>query len=226
MRDDTAVVFDLDDTLYRERRFVLSGLREVARAIERSHGMPASQVFRSLQARFRRDGREHLLQTWCRATGLPVREVPGWVTLIRAHRPQLRLPRETAAVLQALRRNGHRLGILTNGLVETQAAKVRALGLEALVDAVIYADRYAPGGKPHRACFDAVRAALDVPAARCVHVGDHSVKDIAGARAAGMRAIWITRTAAHHPTADAVISRIAELPGALHTLEERHARAC
>lgn len=226
MRDAVAVVFDLDDTLYRERRFVLSGLREVARAVEASHGVPAALAFRGLQARFRLAGRERLLQTWCRAMGLPVREVPGWVALIRAHRPHLRLPRDTAAVLRGLRADGYRLGILTNGLVETQAAKVRALGLDAFVDAVVYADRHAPGGKPHRACFDAVRVALGVPASGCVHVGDHRVNDIVGARAAGMHAIWLTRSAGHHPAAETVISRIAQLPGALRTLEERHARAC
>jgi putative hydrolase of the HAD superfamily len=226
MRDIAAVVFDLDDTLYRERRFVLSGLRAVAHAIETSHGVPARQVFRCLQGRFRRAGREDLLQTCCRAMGLPVREVPGWVALIRAHRPQLRLPRETATVLRTLRRRGYRLGILTNGLVDTQAAKVRALGLEALVDAVVYADGQAPGGKPHGACFDAIRAALDVPASRCVHVGDHGVNDVDGARAAGMRAVWLSRTDKPHQTADAVIATIAEVPGVLDALEERHARAC
>ena len=226
MRDVDAVIFDLDDTLYRERRFVLSGLVEVSRAIEASHGVPAARVFRYLQSRFRHAGRHHLLQTCCRDMGLPVRDLPGWVAMIRAHQPRLRLPRESVMVLQRLRREGRRLGVLTNGLVGTQTAKVRALGLESLVDVVVYADHHAPGGKPDVACFEAIRTVLGVPASRCVHVGDDRIKDVDGAHAAGMRAIWLTNGNACHPAADAVVSRIADVPGALDTLEERHARAC
>lgn len=226
MRDVAAVVFDLDDTLYRERRFVLSGLREVALAIEASHGVPAARVFRCLQSRFRHAGRHHLLQTCCRDMGLPVRDLPGWVALIRAHQPRLRLPRESVMVLQRLRREGRRLGVLTNGFVATQTGKVRALGLESLVDVVVYADQHAPGGKPDGACFEAIRAALGVPASRCVHVGDDRIKDVDGARAVGMRAIWLTRGTAVHPAADAVVPRIADVPDVLYALEERHARAC
>lgn len=225
MRDIAAVIFDLDDTLYRERRFVLSGLAEVARTIDRRHGVPAAQTFRHLQGLFRRVGREALLQTYCRSVGLPVGDVPEWVTLIRAHQPRLRLPRSSAAMLDDLRRRGLRLGILTNGNVMTQEAKVHALGLGARVDAIVLADRHAVGGKPHRACFDAVIEALGVSASRSVYVGDHAVKDIDGARAAGLRAIWVSRHGAACPAADAIVSCVAEVPEAVRVLEGRHAPA-
>ena len=86
--------------------------------------------------------------------------------MIRRHEPALALGSVAAAVLAQLRADGWRLGILTNGLPATQRAKVEALGLEPRVDAVLYAEEHAPGGKPSRAAFDAALNALGVPAAR------------------------------------------------------------
>ncbi len=43
------------------------------------------------------------------------------------------------------------------------------------------------------------RAGID--AADAVYVGDSLVDDVAGARAAGMRAVWVNRSGAANPTA-------------------------
>ncbi|MBI4818746.1 MAG: HAD hydrolase-like protein [Deltaproteobacteria bacterium] len=42
-------------------------------------------------------------------------------------------------------------------------------------------------------------------------VGDDSVRDIDGARAAGLRACWVARTSLTHPTADLQIASVTEL---------------
>jgi putative hydrolase of the HAD superfamily len=119
-----------------------------------------------------------------------------------------------SAVIAQLRADGWRLGILTNGLPATQRAKVEALGLEARVDAVLYAEEQAPGGKPSRAAFDAVLAALGVPASRAVFIGDDLVRDIQGARAAGMSTIRVVTARGPRRTdgdADA-IATLEEIP--------------
>jgi putative hydrolase of the HAD superfamily len=222
-----AVVFDLDDTLYRERRFVLSGLRGVARAIEARHGVPAADTWRVMTRHFRHEGRAALLQAVCRAQNLPLQEIPGWVARIRSHTPDLRLPRGSVAILRRVRAEGYRVGILTNGLPDTQRAKVRALGLRSLVDAIVYADEHADGGKPHVACFAAVLSALRVSPADAVFVGDHLENDIEGARAAGMRTIWLSVPFAPRPSgAHVVVSSLDAVPSALRLLKEPHAHAC
>lgn len=224
MRDRRAVIFDLDDTLHRERRFVLSGLLEVARVIEGRHGIPVEDTWRVMRRHLRRGGRPTVLQAVCRAHGLPLDEIPGWVLTIRSHSPRLRLPRTSRDVLRQVRAAGYRVGILTNGLPQTQRAKVRALGLFPLVDAVVYADEHAPRGKPDGACFTAVLEALRVPAAGAIFVGDDPLRDIAGARAAGLRTIWLSsgplRAQAH-----VIVSSLGAVPTALRLLKEPHAHA-
>ena len=66
----------------------------------------------------------------------------------------------------ALRSAGWRTALLTNGDPSVQAGKVRALGLEALVDHVVYASEHAPGGKPAREPFVEVLRRLQVGPAR------------------------------------------------------------
>jgi putative hydrolase of the HAD superfamily len=227
--ETTGVVFDLDDTLYPELRFSLSGYAAVAAAVAAETGMPAAVLYRFLVGRFRRHGREGLLQALCLAFALPTTDVPRLVEIIRTHTPRLRLPRRTFEVLRELRARGHRLAILTNGLPGTQRGKVKALGVEALVDVVVYAQEHAPGGKPAPVCFSAALRRLEVDPARAVFVGDHPEKDIAGAVAAGLHPIWMPgrRTDPCPASAHAVARSLAEVPGLVaRLLEERHVTPC
>ena len=189
-----AAIFDLDDTLYERDQFVQSGFAAVADELERRVGLPAPRILATLKrARVRgHAGRE--LQALCADHGLPDTLIPELVEVIRRHEPVLTLGSVASAVIAQLRADGWRLGILTNGLPATQRAKVEALGLEARVDAVLYAEEHAPGGKPSRAAFDAVLTALGVPASRAVFIGDDPVRDIQGARAAGMSTIRVVAT--------------------------------
>ena len=198
-----AAIFDLDDTLYELEQFVQSGFAAVADELERRVSLPAPWLLASLRrARLRgHAGKE--LQALCTDHGLPAGIVPELVQVIRAHEPTLVLGPVAAAVLEQMRADGWRLGILTNGLPATQRAKVEALGLGTRVDAVLCAEEHAPGGKPSRVAFDAALATLGVQAAQTVFIGDDLIRDIAGARHAGMRTIRVANGRAPVRTDDA-----------------------
>lgn len=226
MPDLSAVIFDLDDTLHRERRFALSGCLAVASHLSAVAGLDGGDVARFLWTRHRRGERATALQALCEAYDLDARMIPGLVDLIRKHRPRLRLPRVSREVLDAVSRQGHRIGVLTNGLPATQRAKVDALGLAPLVDAIVYADACAPGGKPARVCFETALAALDVRTERAVFVGDSLVHDMEGAAGAGLRTVWLTRNvASSRPSfVDATVPSLADVPALVgHLLSRRPA---
>jgi putative hydrolase of the HAD superfamily len=229
MREATAILLDLDDTLYPERRFALSGYAAIAAQLEGETGMPAGVLYRFLVRRFRKHGREGLLQALCAAHALPLTDVPRLVEVIRSHAPRLRLPSLSQTVLRELRAQGHRLVVLTNGLPSTQRAKVAALDVAPLIDAVVYAQEHAPDGKPALVCFATALRRVDVAASRAVFVGDHPDKDIAGAAAAGLRAIWLPgrRTSPAPAQASAVAATLADVPAlAARLLEVPHVAAC
>jgi putative hydrolase of the HAD superfamily len=188
------LIFDLDGTLYPERQFIRSGFQAVAAEVARRYGVDARAAFRFLLATLRQGGRSASLQSLCLHFDLPPTIVPDLVQVIRAHTPVLHLSPGAADVLVSARAYGWRLGILTNGLPDVQARKVRALGLETLVDAVVYAQEWGSGrGKPDLEPFDVVRDRLGTAPSVTVYVGDDPWCDMYGARAAGLRTVLLRR---------------------------------
>jgi putative hydrolase of the HAD superfamily len=210
-----AAIFDLDDTLYEREQFVQSGFAAVAEALQRRFNLPASWIVATLRRASLRGHAGRELQALCAEHGLPASVIPELVDVIRRHEPAITLGSVASAVIAQMRADGWRLGILTNGLPLTQRAKVEALALEPRVDAVLYAEEHAPGGKPSRAAFNAALAALGVAANQAVFIGDDLVKDVQGARAAGLYTVRVARPGARRIEGDAdAIVTLEEVPQA------------
>jgi putative hydrolase of the HAD superfamily len=214
-----AVIFDLDDTLYPYIQHVHSGFAAVAMYVDRHCGVAAKDAYATLRWAREVDARGAEFQRLCDVYRLDRSIVPALLREFNTHLPQLWLTHDAAAVLSTLRRDGWRLGLLTNGDPSVQRKKVEALGLAALIDHVIYASEHAPGGKPAREPFIEVLRRLQVAPRDAVMVGDDSVNDVDGGRAAGMRTIFLARTGRpHHDGADAVVHALSDVPGAAAAL--------
>jgi len=105
--------------------------------------------------------------------------------------------------LQALRDAGWRHGILSNHVPELPAL-VAGLGLDDFV-AVIVNSATIGYEKPHPEAFAEARRALGAPSELWM-VGDNPVADVAGAEAAGIRAILVRHDGA--PGLAAVVRRL------------------
>lgn len=209
MRPDArAIIFDLDDTLYPIRRFVLSGFAAVAHHLEQTRGLDRRETFSVLVAAHRSE-RGHELQICQKRLGLAPAVIPALVDVIRGHSPNLRLPRVTRRVLARMRHTW-RIGIVTNGMSHIQARKIHALGLDELVDAIVYATDRGPG-KPDPEPFLEAARRLDVAVTECVFVGDDPRCDIEGAMRVGMRAIYLQRDAHQDVDADATVVSLADV---------------
>ena len=228
--DRRAVVFDLDDTLYPFRRYLASAFAVVAAHLEARFGCDRRRTHRVLMRASRGPARGHEIQVCLAALGLPDRIVPGLLTLMTAHEPSLRLPLVSARVLDTLRADGWKIGIITNGSPAVQFRKVAALGLAARVNAVIYAPEHGSGrGKPDAEPFLEISRRLNVLPSRTIVVGDSDECDITGAIGAGMHAIrcdvWLPRpaTATRAATIVARLSQVPEIVRALVTeVPHRH----
>ena len=247
-RQRGGVILDLDDTLYPREQFVLSGFAAVAKhiaAMDADHKGPrrndpapqgcgadlhdprgegriaADAAFLALIDAYDGSGRGHEFQALCRRFDLSLDVIPELVAVFREHRPSLWLRPGVVDTLYRLRRDGWRIAILTNGLPSVQAAKIDALGLRRLVDVVLYAEEYAPGGKPAAAAFRAVLSRLNLPASSCIAVGDDPLCDVRGGRAAGLATVRVSRPDVEAPVqheADVIIDRIEKLPEVAHAL--------
>jgi putative hydrolase of the HAD superfamily len=112
------------------------------------------------------------------------------LTLFSAVKTDLKLYPEVESLLQNLKTRKFKLGLLTNGNVETQRNKVSLLKLEKYFDAIIYArDLGVSCEKPNPLAFKAVLAALGSKPEETVYVGDNPHTDFIGAKKLGIKTI-------------------------------------
>lgn len=116
---------------------------------------------------------------------------------------------DAEAVLEDLGRD-HRLALVTNGAPDVQREKLAGTTLGARFAAVVISGEVG-AGKPDPAIFQAALDAIGVPSAEAVMVGDSLERDVAGARRAGLRSIWLDRTGRASPGSFAPDARIGSL---------------
>ena len=118
-------------------------------------------------------------------------------------------------MVAALKAEGLRLGLISNGRSPFQEQTFEALGIAEAFDSVVVSEA-AGARKPDRRIFELAMDRLKVTARESVFIGDNPEADIAGARAAGLRAIWMRNR--HWPEclqASQVCDNLAEIPAAI-----------
>lgn len=188
-----AVLFDLDDTLYDRNALVLRIARAQTLAFREELAAVDPDAFERRLIELDAHGYGSKPAAYARIAselGLPTALVEPlerhfWETYDALSEPAP----ETAALLTALRARGLKLGVVTNGRTERQARKLERLGIASLFDAVLISE--AEGvRKPDPAIFERAAVRCGVAPGEALFVGDHPENDVAGARAAGMRAVW------------------------------------
>jgi putative hydrolase of the HAD superfamily len=210
-----AVIFDLDGTLLdRHRSFELFVRDQWTRFADVLHPAGQDDYVRAVIERDREGygPRGELFTGTVAQFGLPS-------DLAKSLRDDFKTGFASACVLfpdalptlAALRAAGFKLGLITNGSVRMQSSKLRCLALPARFDTVLISD--AEGvSKPDPEIFRRALERLGVEAAHACYVGNHPDVDVAGARAAGLRAVWRRDPFLPAPTeADAVIEEVRDL---------------
>jgi len=198
-----AVVFDLDDTLFAERDYVLSGFQAVAAWAETHLHIPCGQGFAELTNLFEEGVRGVTFDRWLAMHNLSAPALTArLVQVYREHEPALAPFAGIPELLDRLRRRC-RVGLLSDGYLSVQQAKLRSLGLEACFDAVVFSDTWGRAAwKPSTTPFAAVLRALGTEASQAVYVGDNPVKDFLGARRNGLSGIRLRHTVGEHAHLD------------------------
>ena len=191
-----AILFDLDDTLYPERAFVLSGFKAVASWAEMHLGVPQAQGLAELIELFGARDRGHTFDTWLESHGkLHKDTVACLVEIYREHTPDIVPYPEALALLEELRSN-YKLGLISDGYLAVQRRKLAALRVANYFDTVVFSDEWGrEAWKPALRPFEEALGRLDVVfPARTLYIGDNPRKDFYGARRLGMKTIRVRHT--------------------------------
>lgn len=105
-----------------------------------------------------------------------------------------------------------RLGLVSDGTSAVQRGKLSRTGLERFFEVIVISEE-AGATKPDPRPFWLALEGLGVPPEKAWFVGDHPVKDVAGARALGMHAVWRRHGAWPDdlPAPDLVVDSLEEL---------------
>jgi putative hydrolase of the HAD superfamily len=185
------VAFDLDDTLFLERTYVLTGFAAVANQLANEYAIEPEDIIRELLAIEAAGGQGRVFDAWLQGrdqlTGrLTVQQL---VDTYRLHRPSISLLPGALHMLQSLQRVGYQLAIVSDGPIQSQKAKIDALGLERLVDRIVLTDQWGSGfWKPHHHAFELLESDWSYTPSELVYVGDNPKKDFDGPKSRG----WLT----------------------------------
>jgi putative hydrolase of the HAD superfamily len=188
------VAFDLDDTLYPEREFVHSGFTAVAQYLADLGVLDAESFFNTAISLFAAGARGNIFDLALErlAVVFPAAQIKELVRVYREHPPQIRPFADSPKLLQCLKEKGVVLALISDGPWPTQQNKLRALGLEAYFDHLIFTAAHGEDwGKPSPRAFQTVMGRSGVPAAACVYVADNPGKDFAAPNRLGWHTIRV-----------------------------------
>jgi len=190
-----AILFDLDDTLYDEMQFVKGGFKAVSLRISKNNNIDQNAVYQVLLDVLEKHGRGRTFDIALEKLGLyNERLIPELVNIYHAHKPTLSLYPEVRAVLSTLRKQGYKLGLITDGNVEVQRNKVEALKIKDFFDCIIFSDEYGiEKQKPDPFSYRKVMEELKVSARETIYIGDNPYKDFVSAKKLGIFTIRIMR---------------------------------
>ena len=129
---------------------------------------------------------------------------------------------ETIPVLLELREEGYLLGIISDGRPVKQWEKLIRLGLHHFFNTVVISESFGQQ-KPDVKLFETALAEVGCKASDALMVGDRLDKDVSGAKAAGMKSVWLRkgkygRIRISRIKADKEIKSLIELPAILKAM--------
>lgn len=177
------VIFDLDDTLYSEKQYVRSGYKAIADVLgDENYTDKLLQYF---------EDKKPAIDELLKELGCIDRKAEC-IKIYREHLPEITLYDGVTDMINKLKGEGIKVGIITDGRVLGQKNKIKALGLENLVDDIIITDEL--GGiqfrKPCDIAFRIMQHRWRIPFEQIVYVGDNLSKDFQAPKQLGMQRVW------------------------------------
>jgi putative hydrolase of the HAD superfamily len=189
------VIFDLDDTLYRELSFVESGFSVVADYLVEINIRNESKEFilSYMLDTLGTKGRGRVFNDTLKWLNLDVdKYLSTLIYLYRNHIPSnIELNVEMKVLVDKLIFNKIKFGIITDGTYVTQKNKTDALLQGIPYSFIIHTDTLGQQGwKPSIEPFKVAMNLLNTHPNDSVYIGDNPVKDFKGARSIKMKTIW------------------------------------
>jgi len=199
------VIFDLDDTLYLERDYVFSGYTAVAEAVA-PHAGAGPKALVSLMRTWFESGLttgtfDRLLEQYPSARA--AWSVPDLVIVYRNHSPNISLAPRVESLIAALAETGVFLGIVSDGHLQGQQEKAKALRLSEKFGAVVFTDQWGTSDwKPSQRGFHEIEAVCGLMGTALTYIGDNPTKDFMAPNRLGWNTVRLRCPGQVHASVD------------------------
>ena len=187
-----SVIFDLDDTLYKEWDYLREAYKAISLDVENQFAINHEEVFSFLRDEFHERGRQLLFNRMIYDFGIPETYLTRAIVILRTvHFPE-KIPcfAKIVELIKRLEEDKKGLFIVTNGNIEQQRNKIAHIDFGPFMKNmhVVYADEFAP--KPSPAVFNYLQEKFMVSSRYTVMIGD-SPTDESFAKACEMEFICV-----------------------------------
>ena len=219
-----AVLFDLDDTIFDHTHATHCALRELQsfepaltgweiEALRREHSAILEELhLKVISGRMTVDSAR--IERFRRLLALgdvpdaAVRAVGAARCYRQAYERGWQPVAGASELLRALKAAGVWVGVVTNNIVSEQRKKLDRCELGVCVDALVTSEEVGVQ-KPAVEIFQVALAQANASPDEAVMIGDNWSNDIEGARAAGIRPIWLNRSG--EPSPDPAVAEVRSL---------------
>ncbi|MCM3586975.1 HAD-IA family hydrolase [Mesobacillus maritimus] len=174
-----AIIFDLDDTLISERKYIESGYRHIANLLSNRYDKAATELYELLIDLFKNNPRNvfnRILDTL--GVTYTKTEIIDLVEEYRNHLPSIDFFNDVLPCLDLLKQKNVKTGVITDGYANAQRNKLTAIKANNHFDEIIVTDELGREfWKPHPKAFEIMKEKLDVEFHEMIYVGDNPEKD-------------------------------------------------
>ena len=228
--DLKVIIFDLDDTLYDEVDYCKSGLYAAAGFLaETIEDLAVDDIFNAFWEQFCKGNQTQTFNFAIEKLGFSYNDelIEELIKSYREHKPKIKLPEDSLAVLKQLRKK-YTLALLTDGFLPAQKLKVEALKIEKFFSCIVYTEELGRDyWKPSPEGFERILQTFKIQPENAVYIGDNEKKDFIAPNMLGFQTIQLIRDAHIHTTdcskgeyaAKYIVKNISLLPDLLQQIQ-------
>ncbi len=185
--NNLCVIFDLDDTLYKEIDYLKSAYRFIAKQLK-DEFRPEDRIYDVMFEAYIKGQNAFSVVKNTLNIDTPIETLLQWY---RTHIPDITLPDDSKKMLGYLHNKGIAIGILTDGRSVTQRNKIKALGLNQYIPEqnIVISEEFG-SEKPCEAnytYFESLYSEID----NFIYVGDNPRKDFIAPNRLGWKTIGL-----------------------------------
>jgi len=178
VNSNTAIVFDLDDTLYNEVEFLKSAFKDIAINIDEHNWPKTYSMMFSLHR-----SKKNVFDILNKEFKIPKDDL---IKIYRNHIPNIKAFPGVFDFLNNIKIKNGFIGIITDGRKITQTNKISSLGIEKFVDALVISEVIG-SEKPNINNFEAIQNTFNVD--NYLYIADNFRKDFISPKLLGWKTL-------------------------------------